>query len=359
AAAAPSSADSRLPAGTPAYASPEVLDGQIPEPRDDVFSLACVAYELLTGRHPFERRSSVHARDEGCLPPRAWSLSPAQWLTLLSALSWTRDRRPDDVETLASALAPKESESLGTAVHSIAAARAFTPSALPEAQDEFTPPQRSWGFFLFAACALAVAFFAIRPQGEQQTATDGGENPVVISEPTDGAFPPSGFMGAPLASPSVSSMRSTLERTEAKSATSAAPTPTHAQEERAATVEKTPPRQLKSPLSEISFESSDIITSESSVAAVFVINRSQPLSGRARIRWRAVSGAADAGTDFSSNAAGSVEFADGQGQRAIYVPLRNDLLKEKDETFTVTLHGVSGARLGAVSSATATIRDDD
>ena len=59
--------------------------------------------------------------------------------------------------------------------------------------------------------------------------------------------------------------------------------------------------------------------------------------------------------DFS----GSVEFAVGQAQRAIYVPLRNDLSKEQDETFTVQLHSPAGARLGKASTATATIRDDD
>lgn len=39
---------------TPAYASLEMLEGQDPTPADDVFALATVAYELLTGRHPFD-----------------------------------------------------------------------------------------------------------------------------------------------------------------------------------------------------------------------------------------------------------------------------------------------------------------
>ncbi len=39
---------------TPAYASPSMLDGRDPTPADDVFALAIVSYELLTGRHPFD-----------------------------------------------------------------------------------------------------------------------------------------------------------------------------------------------------------------------------------------------------------------------------------------------------------------
>jgi hypothetical protein len=101
------------------------------------------------------------------------------------------------------------------------------------------------------------------------------------------------------------------------------------------------------------------VTSESSVAAVFVIKRSQPLSGRVSVSWKAVSGTADAGIDFASSAAGTVTFADGQAQRAIYVPLRNDLLKEEDESFTVELTSPQSARLGELASAEAIIRDDD
>jgi hypothetical protein len=112
-------------------------------------------------------------------------------------------------------------------------------------------------------------------------------------------------------------------------------------------------------MSEISFEAPTIVTSETSVAAVFLVKRSQPLTGRVSVNWRAVSGTADAGIDFASSASGTVTFADGQAQRAIYVPLRNDLLKEPDESFYVELSPPKSARLDKKSRAEAIIRDDD
>ena len=127
----------------------------------------------------------------------------------------------------------------------------------------------------------------------------------------------------------------------------------------ARSIEPPPIKRSPASLSEISFDSPSIVTTESSVAAVFLIKRAQPLRGRARVQWSAKSGTADAGIDFASNASGSVEFADGQAQRAIYVPLRNDLLKEEDETFTVELLSPSNAQAGKAARAEATIRDDD
>jgi eukaryotic-like serine/threonine-protein kinase len=39
--------------GTPGYVAPEVLLGQVPSPRADLFSLGVTFYEMLTGFHPF------------------------------------------------------------------------------------------------------------------------------------------------------------------------------------------------------------------------------------------------------------------------------------------------------------------
>ncbi len=78
---------------TPAYACCELLDGRIPDPRDDLYALACIAYELLAGAHPFQRRRANEARDFGVVALRPSGLSRRQWQTLAKGLSWHRAGR--------------------------------------------------------------------------------------------------------------------------------------------------------------------------------------------------------------------------------------------------------------------------
>jgi len=84
-----------LGALTPSYASPEMLEGKEPVPADDVYALAVVAYELLTGRHPFDKTPADEARDAGMKPP-ALALKRRQRRALAKALSFEREKRHVD-----------------------------------------------------------------------------------------------------------------------------------------------------------------------------------------------------------------------------------------------------------------------
>ncbi|SOZ35546.1 serine/threonine protein kinase [Cupriavidus neocaledonicus] len=82
---------------TPAYASPEMFEHREPDPRDDIYALACVTYELLSGKHPYQRLSANQAREAGLKPAPLPQLGRTQWKTLREALSLDRETRTPTV----------------------------------------------------------------------------------------------------------------------------------------------------------------------------------------------------------------------------------------------------------------------
>jgi eukaryotic-like serine/threonine-protein kinase len=88
----------RSPVATPGYASCQVLEGQQPDARDDLFAFACAAYLLLSGQHPFPKRTAIDARAQRVRPRRPPGLTGQQWRVLQEGLRWERERRPSDVQ---------------------------------------------------------------------------------------------------------------------------------------------------------------------------------------------------------------------------------------------------------------------
>jgi hypothetical protein len=89
-----------LGALTPAYASPEMLEHGEPDPRDDIYALGCITYELLAGKHPFERVPAQQAKSAGMKPQRPDHLGNKQWKALKAALAFEREARTPSVAQL-------------------------------------------------------------------------------------------------------------------------------------------------------------------------------------------------------------------------------------------------------------------
>jgi non-specific serine/threonine protein kinase len=90
----------RLGALTPAYASLEMIEGKPPQPADDIYALGCVAFELLTGKHPFDRSSAEVALRERRRPPPVPGLTKRQYRALCDAVAFTADKRSSSADSL-------------------------------------------------------------------------------------------------------------------------------------------------------------------------------------------------------------------------------------------------------------------
>jgi serine/threonine protein kinase len=87
-----------LGALTPAYASLEMLNREPPDQRDDVYAAAVIAYELLTGKHPFDQKDAQKALYEKLKPERISGLTNRQWQALESGLKLRRAERTATVQ---------------------------------------------------------------------------------------------------------------------------------------------------------------------------------------------------------------------------------------------------------------------
>ena len=96
-----------LEALTPAYASLEMFENCVPDPRDDIYALACVSYELLAGRHPFGKLSAQKALEINLQPPAIPGLKRRQWNALTHALALKREQRTASIAQFLDEIRPK------------------------------------------------------------------------------------------------------------------------------------------------------------------------------------------------------------------------------------------------------------
>jgi len=187
----------KLGAMTNAYASPEqILDTAAPDPRDDVYAFGLVAYEVLSGRHPFERKSAVEAQHRGMTVPPIDALSDRQNKALASALSFSREDRLGDVMSLVESLSESDVDRVGKQI--IVPPR--DGGARPARADHTGSEQSGKGRGLAIAAGVAIVALALggywfatqRDRGVAASADAGAVSEPVLPSPDSTPRPVAG-----------------------------------------------------------------------------------------------------------------------------------------------------------------------
>ncbi|MCK5905544.1 MAG: DUF4384 domain-containing protein, partial [Gammaproteobacteria bacterium] len=83
---------------TPSYASIELLNDEKPSVSDDIYAFACICYEVLTGKHPYDKERADIALEKKLTPTKIKSLNNQQWKALKNVLSLQKNNRTESIE---------------------------------------------------------------------------------------------------------------------------------------------------------------------------------------------------------------------------------------------------------------------
>ncbi len=318
-------------AATRVYASPEVLSGEAPGPRDDVFSLGCVIHEMVAGRHPYGRRSADRVSDAAVVPVRLESIGNAGAAAVSSALSLARAGRPTMAE-LVRALRADETPQPSPVVAAAAAegvaaappAEAPTPAAAKSAAAP-GPKRRRPALVIGLAAGLAlvvgILIGRLDPRPEHVPVAIPAQAP--IAEPQS---PPSSQALAPAAEPHAADALPEEPREDAA---------------------RGEPPPASGPPGLVFFDGPKMVVSNRAVVAAIPLRHLNRTRRAVRVDWRIVDGTARAGLDYGGPMSGAETFVEGNSFRILYVPLVPNAAETRDRSFTVELTRVSeGASLG-------------
>jgi hypothetical protein len=322
-----------MAAAAPAYASMERAFGEAPHISDDVYSLACMAYELLSGQHPYGGRSGTFARSHARDPKRISGLTHRQWHALHRALRPARADRKIELEQLLQGLGCLD-----------ARPQPYTPHELALRAPESSRFARKLAIAtLVFGASIGVVMFVLRQ-------IDAGvwQLPAAPPSPADTTSPEPAQ--PPLEAPPASGQSS------APSEPAAAPVAS----EPAEVPGPTSPASTGSPDVTVGFDSDTYVSSESDGSIRLIVKRKGSLRGETSFRWTLKSNSAEAGADFAAIGPNRERMGPGVGSLGLTIPLVSDAIAESTELFQVELSGVEGgAAVGQTSRASVIIVDDD
>ncbi len=368
---------------TPRYASCQLLDGERADARDDTYSLACVLYVLLAGKHPFGELNAVQARAQKRKPARPAGLTGKQWHALRIGLAFDRQRRPAELaawlepfalprpETrlpvlpaLLKASPPRSRHTggvlLALTVLALAAAgwwagthRDLVSDAAEQAGGELSAALSSADASLTAAWQRARIAVSSSPAAEPAPAPAAAPNPAarghraaapaLSADPAAprvrSASPPAASTGS-AASPSVNGSATHMAPPRAALPATTAPAASAGISPRPAVA--APPSHARI---ELAADTVDVPLTDP--AAHVIVKRTGNLRGDSSFTWWTESGTAKPGRDFMSVKPHEEHFEDGKSTATLFVPVVADPTRQQPKSFYIVINDPGeGAALG-------------
>ncbi len=356
------------PGRTPAYASPEALVGDQLKFSDDIFSLGCVACELFSSKHPFDRVQADEARERRMRASLPRSVSGARRQALAAALQFDGTRRPPDAAAFIKAMGlGKEStnraglafSALGGLAAGILLVLAIISPAGPLAR--FVHPET--GDSVEAPRPAGEAPEPVRATGDPGSAATSVDEAGSFVPPADSSAEPAAVPEPRVeSSPDVGAEPGAGQEArvpEEDAAPADEPIPTDPEPAVTTPEPDTAPALPPGP-GRIAFALDEYRVTEGTAVVIATIGRRDGLSGDVTVRWRTVSGSAETDADFAGSDWEEVTIAEGQEGIRIYVPLVDDGLPEAEESFFLELaEPGGGAVLGSPARVRVRISDDE
>ena len=360
---------STAPAATPAYASCERLVQERPDVRDDIFSFSCIAYELLAGKHPFDRSSALKARKDGRKARRIQDLSRRQWAALESGLTWAREDRPANMRELLQGLALHSSAPAGTPTRRVTWRRAAavtlvmlgsaallnwariqdrnqSPDETSATSVELKPVSEGGADDVSRTTPEAFAATTVSSQAELETAV-----PVTLASTLE--IESDGAVAQPRSLPADTRVE-TGDLDARPTHSSSWPREVSAAGEALAAA----PRVTAAPADVLGFSRHSFSVSEADSVVHVNVRRLGGATGDIAFQWYTVDDSARAGQDYVYGF-GEVLMAPGQTTATFDVPIVTDTIREDPELLQVIIGSTRGAHVGAAGRAPIIIVDDD
>ena len=391
-----------------------------PEERDDVYSLACLAYELLTGGHPYNSNTPLEAWNARLTLVPIPRIGEQRWSGLARALALCADNRTANVATFLADFGIKGDEKLrpgsdadpvreptpsprwqddGAPVigdHASAARAAKRPPS--EQPPQTAPPLQhvvadfdrypgfarrsgrreprrgNWRFTVGVALVAAVvaSFLYSEPlqrRAEQWLATmhsylddiprGSGEPPALTNEPASGAIEQETLVAPEIVAATPNDWPNSAEQLPAEPSVARTEPTAHPAPEQTAAPGAPAPSIAEPEI--IEFAARTVTVSEGQTVARVAIRRRGGVLGGSPIVWWASEGTAFSDDDYGYLGARIERFDAGADTHTLYVPIANDSMHENLESFFVDVRAGedSGRRAEPAQRIEILITDDD